>query len=119
MNRFFRSALFPLVVIVLLVYLASQVLIPKKENRAKITYSELIQRAEAGDVNNVTFVPNRQQINAELAGGQKVKVNYPTAQSQIAVPGGPRRSRTSASTRRGSAPRPGGRCSRACFRSCS
>ncbi len=84
MNRFFRSALFPLVVIVLLVYLASQVLIPKKENRAKITYSELIQRAEAGDVNNVTFVPNRQQINAELAGGQKVKVNYPTAQSQFA-----------------------------------
>jgi cell division protease FtsH len=83
-NRFFRSALFPLVVIVLLVYLASQVLIPKKENRAKITYSELIQRAEAGDVNNVTFVPNRQQINAELAGGQKVKVNYPTAQSQFA-----------------------------------
>jgi cell division protease FtsH len=84
LNRFFRSALFPLVVIVLLVYLASQVLIPKRENAAKITYSELIQRAEAGDVSNVTFVPNRQQINATLDGGQKVKVNYPTAQSQFA-----------------------------------
>ena len=31
-NRFFRSALFPLVVIVLLVYLASQTLIPRRDN---------------------------------------------------------------------------------------
>jgi cell division protease FtsH len=80
-NRFFRSALFPLVVIVLLVYLASQVLIPKKDSAAKITYSELIQRAEAGDVSQVTFVPTRQQINATLDTGDKVKVNYPTSQS--------------------------------------
>jgi cell division protease FtsH len=80
-NRFFRSALFPLVVIVLLVYLASQVLIPRKENAAKVTYSELIQAAKAGDVDQVTFVPNRQQISATLSSGQKVKVNYPTPQS--------------------------------------
>ena len=84
MNRFFRSALFPLVVIVLLVYLASQVLIPRKENAAKITYSELIQRAQAGDVSQVTFNPNRQEIRATLDTGQKVKVYYPTSQSQYA-----------------------------------
>ncbi len=83
-NRFFRSALFPLVVIVLLVYLASQVLIPRKENAAKITYSELIQRAQAGDVSQVTFNPNRQEIRATLDTGQKVKVYYPTSQSQYA-----------------------------------
>jgi cell division protease FtsH len=80
-NRFFRSALFPLVVIVLLVYLASQVLIPRKENSAKITYSELIQSARAGDVSQVTFNPNRQEIKATLDNGQKVKVFYPTPQS--------------------------------------
>ena len=34
MNRFFRSAFFPLVVIVLLVWLASQTLIPKHAARA-------------------------------------------------------------------------------------
>ena len=38
MNRFFRSALFPLVVIVLLVYLASQTLIPHKSATEKVTY---------------------------------------------------------------------------------
>ena len=71
MNRFFRSALFPLVVIVLLVYLASQTLIPKRGNEAKLTYSELIQEAKAGNVNDVKFNPNRQSISATLASGKK------------------------------------------------
>ena len=83
MNRFFRSALFPLVVIVLLVYLASQTLIPKRDNQAKLTYSELITQAKQGNVSEVKFNPNRQSISATLDSGQKVKVNYPTAQSQI------------------------------------
>jgi cell division protease FtsH len=83
-NRFFRSALFPLVVIVLLVYLASQTLISRNDSAQKITYSELRQQAEAGNVSEVLFNPNRQQISATLDSGQKVKVNYPTPQSQFA-----------------------------------
>ena len=47
MNRFFRSALFPLIVIVLLVYLASQTLIPKSKSAAKETYSDLITQVRA------------------------------------------------------------------------
>jgi cell division protease FtsH len=82
-NRFFRSALFPLVVIVLLVYLASQTLISRNDSGQKITYSELIQQAQAGNVSEVLFNPNRQQISATLDSGTKVKVNYPTAQSQF------------------------------------
>ena len=84
MNRFFRSALFPLVVIVLLVYLASQTLISRGEDEQKFTYSELIQQAEAGNVSEVVFNPNRQQISATLDSGTKVKVNYPTPESQFA-----------------------------------
>jgi len=83
MNRFFRSALFPLIVIVLLVYLASQTLIPRRAAEKKVTYSQLIQQVEAGNVNEVVFTPTRNQINAVLANGQKIKVNYPTDQSQI------------------------------------
>src|SRR5678815_1312894 len=80
-NRFFRSALFPLVVIVLLVYLASQTLIPRRGNEQKITYSELISQTKAGNVSEVQFNPPRQQIKATLTGGRKIKVNYPTDQS--------------------------------------
>ena len=76
MNRFFRSALFPLIVIVLLVYLASQTLIPSGEEGEKLTYSQLIGQAQSGNVQEVLFTPNRQQIDATLVGGDKVKVNY-------------------------------------------
>jgi len=81
-NRFFRSALFPLVVIVLLVYLASQTLMPRRDGNEKMTYSQLIQATKNGDVSEVTFSPNRQSITAVLDSGQKVKVNYPSPQSQ-------------------------------------
>ncbi|MEP6893871.1 MAG: ATP-dependent metallopeptidase FtsH/Yme1/Tma family protein, partial [Gaiellaceae bacterium] len=83
MNRFFRSALFPLVIIVLLVYLASQTLIPKHDSSAKVTLSQLRGDVAGGGVSNVVFSPRSQLITATLAGsGQKVKVHYPTAQSQ-------------------------------------
>ena len=81
MNRFFRSSLFPLIIIVVLVYLASQTLLPGRSEQQKMTYSQLIQKVEAGAVNEVLFTPNRQQITAELVEGGKVKVNYPTPQS--------------------------------------
>ncbi len=84
MNRFFRSALFPLVVIVLLVYLASQTLIPRRDGEQKVTYSQLINETKAGNVSEVLFTPNRRQITATLDSDQrKVKVNYPSDQAQI------------------------------------
>jgi cell division protease FtsH len=82
-NRFFRSALFPLVVIVLLVYLASQTLMPRRDGDQKLTYSQLIDETKKGNVSEVTFNPNRQGITAVLDSGQKVKVSYPSPQSQV------------------------------------
>jgi len=81
-NRFFRSALFPLVVIVLLVYLASQTLMPRRDGGKDLTYSQLIEETKKGNVSEVTFSPNRQSIEAVLDSGTKVKVNYPSPQSQ-------------------------------------
>jgi cell division protease FtsH len=80
-NRFFRSALFPLIVIVLLVYLASQTLLPGRSSERKVTYSDLITEVKNGNVNDVLFVPSKQQIDATLVSGDKVKVNYPTTGS--------------------------------------
>ncbi len=84
MNRFFRSALFPLVVIVLIVYLASQTLIPKHDSGAKVTFSQLRAEVNGGGVASVVFSPRAQEITATLVqSAQKVKVHYPTAQSQF------------------------------------
>jgi cell division protease FtsH len=86
LNRFFRSALFPLIVIVLLVFLASRTLLPGSSNDTqKMTYSQLITLVEdnPGAIENVVFVPKSREIQADLVSGKKVKVNYPSDEAQI------------------------------------
>jgi cell division protease FtsH len=81
-NRFFRSALFPLIIIVVLVYLASQTLLPGRSEQPKFTYSQAIEKVRSGAVDQALFTPNKQQITLTLSpNGEKVKVNYPTPQS--------------------------------------
>jgi len=92
MGRFFRSALFPLVLIVGAVFLVSQLLPKSSGSKTKaLTYSELISRTKANKVQEVTFSPNSQQIKYVLklpAGspeGAKPdggKVNYPSPESE-------------------------------------
>src|SRR4051812_2390531 len=86
MNRFFRSAFFPLIVIVLLVWLASQTLIPKHDNtRPDVTYSSLRQTITQNpeDVQKVVFTPSKRQIGVTFAGGKTANVHYPTDQSEL------------------------------------
>jgi cell division protease FtsH len=83
-NRFFRSALFPLFVIVLLVYLASQTLIPHGKAAQKVTYSEFRQDISADKIASAEFNPSKRQISGKLDDGKKYSVHYPADQS---VPG--------------------------------
>jgi len=82
-NRFFRSALFPLFVIVLLVYLASQTLIPHGKSTTKVTYSEFLQHAQSGDLDNVDFSPGKRSIAFQIPSQQdkKATVHYPADQA--------------------------------------
>jgi cell division protease FtsH len=86
-NRFFRSAFFPLIVIVLLVWLASQTLIPKHSNsRANVTYSTLRDdiKAHPEDIAAVEFTPSKRQISVKYVDGKSATVHYPTDQSELA-----------------------------------
>ncbi len=85
MSRFFRSALFPLLIIVLLVWLASQTLLPNKDERQKIAYSELIATVESdpSTVKELVFAPKGKGIEATVD-ATKVKTNYPSDESQAA-----------------------------------
>jgi cell division protease FtsH len=88
MNRFFRSALFPLIVIVLLVYLASQTLMGS-EPKEKVTYSQLQQRVESDSetFKEIVANPSKQELTVELKPtggedkGEKYKVAYPSPES--------------------------------------
>jgi cell division protease FtsH len=79
-NRFFRSALFPLFVIVLLVYLASQTLIPHKSNGVQKTLSEVKQDISASKVSDVMFNPSKRQLTGK-DDGKNFSVHYPSDQS--------------------------------------
>jgi cell division protease FtsH len=84
-NRFFRSALFPLIVIVLLVYLASQTLIPKSKSAKKVTTSDVIAtiQQEPGTISIANFSPGKRQLQLTLKNGTKEKVYYPSDQSGL------------------------------------
>jgi ATP-dependent Zn protease len=90
-NRFFRSALFPLVIIAALVWLALQTLSGHGAKTEKITYSQAIQQIEACDaqtcgIDEVVFNPNKQELKLTYKGEEKktATVHYPSDQS---VPG--------------------------------
>jgi cell division protease FtsH len=86
MNRFFRSAFFPLIVIVLLVWLASQTLIPKHSNtRPNVTYSSLRQEIQQHpeDIQKIEFTPSKKQIGVTFSSGKTANVHYPTDQSEL------------------------------------
>jgi cell division protease FtsH len=83
-NRFFRSALFPLFVIVLLVYLASQ-MIPHGKSSEKLTTSEFVTKVENSEVATATFNPSKRAISFKLKDGKKGTIHYPSDQNAPAL----------------------------------
>ena len=88
MNRFFRSALFPLVIIAALVWLALQTLGGHSSAQSsKLTLSAVQQKIDTCDTSppcafqELVFTPNKNQLNYTLADGKKGSVHYPSDQS--------------------------------------
>jgi cell division protease FtsH len=90
MNRFFRSALFPLVIIAALVWLALQTLGGHGAKTEKLTLSSVIQDAKTCGtqcISKVTFDPNKHSIKVQYTQnskyvGRAAYVHYATDQSQ-------------------------------------
>jgi cell division protease FtsH len=82
-NRFFRSAFFPLIVIVLLIWLASQTLLPRGHSSQKLTTSEAIVQVKGHQVDAATFDPSHRAIVLALVDGKKATVHYASDQAQI------------------------------------
>jgi cell division protease FtsH len=77
--------IFPLIVVVLLVYLASQTLLDDGTSGDRIAYSDLISRVEDSpdSIANVLFIPEDQGIEVALTNGSELESNYPTEASQL------------------------------------
>jgi cell division protease FtsH len=85
LSRFFRSALFPLIVIVLLVYLASQTLLPRSNEGPDMTLSQVITEVETNPeaIRSVVFKPKGQEIEVTRKTGETIKVHYASPEAQI------------------------------------
>ena len=85
MSRFFRSALFPLIVIAAIVWLATQTLVTTGKKAEKTTYSAVINQAKTdpASIREVVFNPSKREIAVYGADGKKQVVHYPSDQSQV------------------------------------
>ncbi len=84
MNRFLRSALFPVVVITLIVWLGTQTLMGHRQKTTKRITSDLttLVRNQPGTIKQVTFNPNKHQVQVLQIDGQKFNVYYATDEAQ-------------------------------------
>ena len=85
MNRFLRSALFPVVVITLIVWLGTQTLMGHRTKTKKETTSQAINlvKTNPGSIQEVVFNPNKHQAQYRLKDGDKFNVYYATDQAQV------------------------------------
>src|SRR5688500_13327009 len=83
-TRFFRSAFFPLLVIVALAWLASETLRGDNSKQRDVTYSDVQDqvRANPDQIESVVFDPKKHGITVEYRDDTTAKVNYPSDQSQ-------------------------------------
>jgi cell division protease FtsH len=82
-NRFFRSALFPLIIIAALVWLALQTLGHRGEATQKTTYGSLYYTVQHSpeQVKKIVTNPNKQEVTVTLSDGRKANVHYAADQS--------------------------------------
>ncbi|HET8558341.1 MAG TPA: ATP-dependent zinc metalloprotease FtsH, partial [Gaiellaceae bacterium] len=83
MNRFLRSAFFPLIVIVVLVWLASQTLIHTGSDSEKRTTSQAIADVKSGQVTSAVFNPGKRSISLKYSTGKHATVHYASDQAQL------------------------------------
>ncbi len=81
MNRFFRSALFPLIVIAAVVWLATMTLRGHGQKTEKKTLSEALTiirgQPRTHLITEAVFNPNKQELQLKLADKRKITVHYP------------------------------------------
>jgi cell division protease FtsH len=90
MNRFFRSALFPLIIIAALVWLALQTLGTHGTKTQPATLYQVLTtiKAKPDTIDHAIFVPGKQELDVyetQAAGGKKIVVHYAGDQSQAEI----------------------------------
>jgi cell division protease FtsH len=86
LSRFFKSALFPILIVVVLAFFAQKIISPDEEGKAP-NFTEFRQHIADGEVDSATFKTKNNTIDFTLAddGKQKYTIGYPDNTEQDLV----------------------------------
>ena len=76
MSRFFKSAAFPILIVVVLAFFAQKLISPGTHQQDPV-YSTFLNQVEQGDVKKVTLQTKNNRIDVELNSGRKFQTAYP------------------------------------------
>jgi cell division protease FtsH len=84
MSRFFKSAAFPILIVVVLAFFAQRLISPGDRSPDPV-YSDFIAQVEDGRVKEVTLNTKNNRLDVELDGGRKYQTAYPDNTEQNLV----------------------------------
>ena len=84
MSRFFKSAAFPILIVVVLAFFAQRLISPG-DRAEPPPYSTFIQQVKAGEVKSATLSTKNNRVDVELKTGQKYQTAYPDNTEQNLV----------------------------------
>ncbi len=76
MSRFFKSAAFPILIVVVLAFFAQKLISPGNQTKDP-NYSQFLTQIEDGSVKDVTLSTKNNRIDVELKSGKKYQTAYP------------------------------------------
>jgi cell division protease FtsH len=86
-SRFFKSAAFPILIVVVLAFFAQRLISPGQQQRDP-NYSQFLSQVERGQVKDVTLNTKNNRIDVQVQGGRKYQTAYPdnTEQNLVNTP---------------------------------
>ena len=76
MNRFLKSAAFPILIVILLVFVAQRLVVSDEQSAPPPTYPQLLADISAGEVCRATIKTESNEVSATLKDGSKIETGY-------------------------------------------
>jgi cell division protease FtsH len=81
-NRFLKSAAFPILIVILLVFVAQRLVVSDEDKAPPPTFPQLVNDIQGGDVARATIKTESNEVSATLKDGSKVDTGYIPDDSQ-------------------------------------
>jgi cell division protease FtsH len=75
-NRFLKSAAFPILIVILLVFVAQRLVVSDEDKAPPPTYPQLIADIQAGEVARATIKTESNEVSADRKDGTKIETGY-------------------------------------------